>query len=93
MGAAPVMVAALCGMVHRTVEGSVSEIEMLRAEIADLKQTVIAFAGPWAVQYADQQGLPRDHLHAYHYDLLERCGARMANFTRADAMLAARAKP
>ena len=61
-----------------------SDQSELLAEIADLKQTVIAFAGPWAVQYAEQCGLPRDHIHAHHYDILKRCGARMVDFIRAE---------
>ena len=50
----------------------------------DLQQTVIAFCGPWAVAYARDFGLPDGHLHPTHYDILEQCGARMVNFTRAD---------
>lgn len=60
------------------------EREALLAEIADLKQSVIAFCGPWAATYARDFGLPKDHLHPTHYDLLERCGARLVDFTRAD---------
>lgn len=59
------------------------EIERLRAEVADLKSNVVAFAGPWAAQYSRTFGLPKDHLHPAHYDLLERCGARMDSFKRA----------
>lgn len=54
------------------------------AEIAELKQDVIAFCAPWATQYAQGIGLPRLHLHPTHYDILQRCGARMDDFTRAD---------
>lgn len=57
--------------------------EGLRAEVADLKSSVIAFAGPAAVQWSEMFGLPKDHLHPHHYDLLERCGARLDDFTRA----------
>jgi hypothetical protein len=59
-------------------------------EVADLRQSVIAFAGPWAEQWAREHELPKGHLHPEHYDLLERCGARMADFTRHDAALSAR---
>ena len=55
----------------------------LRAEVADLKTSVIAFCGPWAVAHAAKHGLPINHLHPTHYDILERCGARMVDFTRA----------
>ena len=53
-----------------------------REQIADLKCSVIAFAVPWAVHYGKQFGLPKDHLHPAHYDLLAECGARMDIFTR-----------
>lgn len=52
-------------------------------EIERLKSDVCAFAAPWAVTYARDMGLPEGHLHPSHYDLLERCGARMVDFTRA----------
>lgn len=54
-----------------------------QTEIADLKQSVIAFCAPWAVTYARDFGLPKDHLHPVHYDILAKCGARMDAFTRA----------
>jgi hypothetical protein len=60
------------------------EIERLRAENADLKMDVIAFAGPWAERWARERDLPKDHLLPEHYDLLLRCGARMDSFTRAE---------
>ena len=59
------------------------EIARLRAEIADLKTSVIAFCGPWAVQFAKERGLPKNHLYPTHYDILAQCGARMDDFTRA----------
>jgi hypothetical protein len=55
-----------------------------RAEIADLKTSVVAFCAPWAAQYAEMFGLPAGHLHPTHYDILAKCGARMDDFTRAD---------
>jgi|KBSMisStaDraftv2_1062788.scaffolds.fasta_scaffold01831_14 hypothetical protein len=60
-----------------------AEIARLRAEIADLKVSVVAFCGPWAAQYGKDAGWPTGHLHPAHYDLLEQCGARMIDFTRA----------
>ena len=48
-----------------------------------LRETVIAFAGPHAVNYAKDFDLPDGHLHPAHYDILARCGARMDDFTRA----------
>ncbi|MDX3926777.1 MAG: hypothetical protein QHC90_13360 [Shinella sp.] len=54
------------------------------AEIADLKESVIALCGPWASAYAKERGLPEGHLHPTHFDLLEKCGARMDDFTRAE---------
>ena len=57
----------------------------LEAEIADLKLSVVAFAGIRAVEYAKLHGLPKDTLHPTHYDLLEKCGARLDDFARADS--------
>ena len=55
----------------------------LAAEVRALRQDVIAFCGPWAATYARDLGLPSGHLHPTHYDILERAGARMDDFTRA----------
>lgn len=60
----------------------------LEAENAELKQDVITFARPWAAQWAKGFGLPEGHLHPTHYDVLEKCGARMDGFTRADFWVA-----
>jgi hypothetical protein len=54
------------------------------AEIWDLKMSVVAFAAPSMVQWARDMGLPEKHLYPEHYDLLERCGARMVDFTRSE---------
>ena len=54
-------------------------------EIADLKLSAVAFAGVFAVEHAKLHGLPKDHLYSHHYDLLEKCGARMADFKRYEA--------
>lgn len=51
--------------------------------VAELKGYVVTFCGPWAVQYSRDFGLPEGHLHPTHYDILEKCGARMDDFTRA----------
>jgi len=63
------------------------EIERLRAENADLKHNVIAFCGVWAENYARNHRLPRGHLHADHYDILQKAGARMVDFVRHDPAL------
>jgi hypothetical protein len=60
-----------------------NRVAALEAQVADLKQSVIAFCAPWAAEYAQNFGLPSGSLHPTHYDILERCGARMDNFTRA----------
>ena len=60
-----------------------AELGRLRVENDDLKSSVIAFCGPWAVKYARDFGLPDGHLMPTHYDILERAGARMDYFTRA----------
>lgn len=54
------------------------------SEIEDLRASVIAFGGPWAAQYAESHRLPTDTLHAVHYDILARAGARMVDFKRTD---------
>ena len=58
-------------------------IETLQSETNELKSFVVAFGAPWAVQYAKDFGLPKGHLHPTHYDILEKCGARMDDFARA----------
>jgi hypothetical protein len=65
------------------LQSAQARIAELERENADLKQSVIAFCAPHAVRYAQDFGLPKDHLHPAHYDLLARCGARMNSFTRA----------
>lgn len=58
------------------------EMQRLRAENAELKQTVIAFLGPYAVEHAAGIGLPPGTIRSFHYDCLAECGARMDDFTR-----------
>jgi hypothetical protein len=53
-----------------------------REEIERLRVEVIAFGTPWATQYARDHGYPDGCLHATHYDILARAGARMVAFTR-----------
>lgn len=56
--------------------------ERAAEEIEDLRASVVAFGGPWAVMHARTHGLPDGHLFGMHYDILERAGARMDDFTR-----------
>lgn len=58
--------------------------EETQTQIAELKQTVIAFCGPWAASYARERGLPDRHLYHTHYDILKDCGARVDDFVRAE---------
>lgn len=51
-------------------------------ELADARRSVCAFGAPWAVEYARNMGFPDGTLHATHYDILEKAGARMVEFTR-----------
>ena len=60
------------------------EIERLRAENEDLKISVRAFGGPWAVSFAKNAGLPYGTMHPTHYDILAKAGARMDAFKRGD---------
>lgn len=62
---------------------ALARAERAEAENADLKQSVISFCAPWAVDYAKRIGLPDGHMHPTHYDILAKCGARMDAFTRA----------
>lgn len=57
--------------------------EAARAREAILRGWVVAFCAPIAGKYAQDFGLPDGHLHPRHYDILEECGARMDDFTRA----------
>ena len=63
-------------------EKAEAENVRLRAEVVDLKSSVVAFCGPHAAKFARDFGLPPGHLHATHYDILERAGARLSDFTR-----------
>ena len=65
----------------RDVAAYVAELEEV---VADLKMDVIAFCGPWSVEYAENSGLPKGHLHPVHYDILAKAGARMDDFVRHD---------
>lgn len=53
-----------------------------QARLEAANQNVCAFAAPWAVQYASDQGYPPCHIHFAHFDILEAAGARMVSFTR-----------
>ena len=59
-----------------------TEIERLRAEVAELRASVVAFGAPWAASYAEQHGAPKGAFHHRHYDILAAAGARMDDFTR-----------
>lgn len=62
--------------------GTATEITRLRAEVEELRTSVVAFGAPWAVRYAEQHGAPKGALHHRHYDILAAAGARMVEFTR-----------
>ena len=59
-------------------------LDAMAEENAELKQCVIAFCGPHAARYGEELGLGKDTLHPQHYDLLERCGARLVDFKRGE---------
>jgi hypothetical protein len=67
---------------ERMIEQQREEIVRLREDIKQLREEVIAFCAPWAATYARDHGYPDGHLHATHYDILARCGARMDAFKR-----------
>lgn len=60
------------------------EIKRLRAEVADLKCSVVAFGAPAAARWAENFNLPPRHIHPTHYDILQRAGARMDDFVRGE---------
>ena len=65
------------------IEALAGRVRELEGALADANVSICAFAGPWAVRYARDFGLPEGHLTATHYDILEKAGARMDSFTRA----------
>lgn len=65
------------------VPGAVLDMASAADEIERLRQDVIAFGASWAGMWARSYGLEDGHLHPRHFDILERAGARMDDFTRA----------
>lgn len=65
------------------LSAALAERDRLADENKTLKSDVVAFCAPWAVEYARLHGYPKDHLHPTHFDILEKCGGRMVDFTRA----------
>lgn len=65
---------------------ALNEGARLRAEVTELRMSVVAFGGPWAAKYARDCGLPVGHLHPTHYDILTRAGARMDSFIRGEVL-------
>ena len=63
-------------------EEAASLIERLRRDVEELKETGVSFIAVHAIRWASDSGLPRDHLHPTHYDILARFGARMDDFVR-----------
>lgn len=62
-------------------------IEALEKERDEARALLIAFCGPHAATYAREFGFAPGELHPVHYDILERAGARMDDFRRADICL------
>jgi hypothetical protein len=56
-------------------------------EIEDLRESVVAFGGLWAVAYGCDAGWPSGHLHPTHYDILARAGARLDDFVRHEGVV------
>lgn len=69
---------------ERKIESLRASLTRVEEERDDLRQSVIAFAAPHAARYAKEFGFAPDELHPTHYDILEKCGARMDSFKRAD---------
>lgn len=53
------------------------------AEVAALRADAVPFIAAWAAHWAREQGLPEGHLHPTHYDILEKFGGNVEQFTRA----------
>jgi hypothetical protein len=65
------------------IEAIAAERDKLAGQLADARQSVIAFGSVYAVRYAADFGYPEGHLNPIHYDILAEAGARMDSFTRA----------
>ena len=57
-------------------------VVMRKSELDDMNTSIVALAAPWAVEYARDHCFPPNHLHAKHYDILAKAGARMTSFVR-----------
>lgn len=66
-----------------TISGLEEQLADSQKEIEDLKVWLVTYGAVYAARYAEQLGLPSGTIHPSHYDILERCGARMNDFTRA----------
>jgi hypothetical protein len=82
-----VSITAACAFAKNSKAATVIALldRLARAEeaLADANMSVVAFGAPWAVEYAQDYGLPYGHLHPTHYDILAKAGARMDAFVRA----------
>jgi hypothetical protein len=76
------LIARLRNVRDHLADEAADRLAALEAENADLKSSVVAFGGPWAVQFAKMHGLPDKYLHQTHYDILKAAGARMDDFIR-----------
>ena len=59
-----------------------AEIARLKADLDDANTSVIAFAAPCAVRHGKDRGWKPGEIHATHYDILKKAGARMDSFIR-----------
>jgi hypothetical protein len=72
------------GTVNDICQEAADAIAALSRDLEDLRMSVIAFAAPHAVRYAEEFGLKPGELHPTHFYILERSGARMVDFRRAE---------
>ena len=54
------------------------------AQIEEWRSCTVAFCAVWAAQHAYAMGRPDGTIDPNNYDILQRAGARMDDFTRAD---------
>lgn len=69
-------------MANRDESAIVKDIKRMEAEIRELKELVVVFCAPHAVQHGHDMAWPSGHIHPTHYDILARVGARMTDFVR-----------
>ena len=66
----------------KALREAAARIEALEQQLAGLKEEALPFVAIWAAEYARDHQLPDGALHAEHYDLLAKLGARLVDWKR-----------